>query len=123
MRFEIGRESKIRLVRRDQRETAPISEIEQRRLDGPLLRQAMPLQFDVEALAKKSGQRIEPHPCWFGPVVVQEPVDCPIRAAGQTEEIVAARRELRQRHARAETLRRREVGERGEAHQIAVALL
>ena len=53
MGLEILRAGEERLVRRDQRQAAPIGEIQQLRLDGALLREAVALQFDIQPVAEQ----------------------------------------------------------------------
>ena len=52
MRLEIIGAGEIRLVGRDNGKVQFISEIEQQRLDRPLLRQAVALKLDIEPVAK-----------------------------------------------------------------------
>ncbi len=104
------------------RQAATIGEIEQLRLDRALLRQAVALKFDIKSIAENALQRREPRarllraPCRRaarssappGPPVRQ------MRSAPSDCEIVE------RQHGRGARLRR-EIGARGEPHQIAVA--
>ena len=56
MRLEIIGAREVRLVGGDDRQMVVVGEIEQKRLDRPLLRQAMPLKLDIEPVAEDAFQ-------------------------------------------------------------------
>ena len=59
MRLEIVRAGEIGLVGGDDGEVEIVGEIEQRSLDRPFRRQAMPLQLDIEPVAEQRVQRVQ----------------------------------------------------------------
>ncbi len=59
MGLVVLRGGEARLVGGDERNPLGIGEIDERRLDGALLRQAMALQLDIEAVAEGCEQRID----------------------------------------------------------------
>ena len=90
MRLEIVGALEIGLVGGDDREIGGIGKIEQKRLDRPLLRQSVPLQLDIEAvaedaLAARRGGRGRGRD-WPGG---EREVDDAFRAAGERDEAVA----------------------------------
>ena len=93
MGLEILRAREKGLVGRDQRQPAPIGEIQQLRLDGALLREPVALQLDIEPVAEQRLQRLQPRLRRVDARLRQQLVERAVGAARRGDEIgaVAAR--------------------------------
>ena len=100
MRLEIVGGREVRLVGGDDRQMVVVSKIEQERLDGPLLRQAVPLQLDIEPVAENAFQLVEG--CFGKSEIVggDGAVDHAVRAAGQRDEPLLVERKVSDRDQR-----------------------
>ena len=71
----------IRLVGRDDRNASSIGQIEERRLARAFRRQSVSLELDVDAIAERHREALEPRLSQIGPALRQGLVDRPIRPA------------------------------------------
>ena len=90
VRLVVGQGCEIGLVGRDQRQPAPVGEVDQRRLGRDLGLDPMTLQFDVEPVAEGGGKALEARLCKVGHVRAERPVDRAVRTAGERDEAVRA---------------------------------
>ena len=86
MRFEIVARREIRLVSGDDGQVEIVGKLEQLRLDGALLRQAMALQLDIEPVAEKIVQSFKPRAGKLGIAVGERAVDDALGASGQRDQ-------------------------------------
>ena len=122
MRLEILLRGEIGFVGRDDGQVEVISELEQLRLDRPLLRQAVALKLDIEPVAEDRVQRLEPRAGELGIALGERHVDRPFEAAGERDQTFGPRGELADAGNRLAQLAGREIDLGREAHQIGVAL-
>ena len=121
MGLEVLRAREERLVRRDQRQAAPIGEIQQLRLDGALLRETVALEFDIQPVAEQPLQRLEPRQGRVDARLAEQNVERAVGAAREGDQIGAVAGEIRQRDAGRIAWRGGEIGARAQPHQIAIA--
>ena len=123
MRLKIHGLREIGLVRRDERQPAPIGEIEELRFDLPLLRKAVALDFDVQPVAEDARQRLRAASRLVGSGEGECAVERAVRPAGERDCRLRIRGERRKRHMRRIALLRVEIGARGDPHEISIARL
>ena len=122
MRFEIVGGREVRLVGGDDGQMVVVGEVEEQGLGRPLLRQPVPLQFDIEAVAEDTFERIERG---FGkPEIVggDSAVDYPVRAAGERDEAFLVEREMGDRDKSLAAVGAVAVGLGGKLDEIGVAV-
>ena len=94
MRLEIVRAFEIGLVGGDDGQLRVISEIEQERLDNPLLLKPVPLDFDIEPIAEDALERVEGRLGEAEIVGGERAVDHSLGAAGQRHQATLIEREM-----------------------------
>ena len=122
MRLEILRGREIGLVGRDDGEVELVSEIEQLRLDRPLLRQAVTLKLHIEPVAEDGMKRFYPRAGELGITVGERRIDRSFKPAGECDQAFGPRREIADGRNRLARFARREINLGRKAHEIGVAL-
>ena len=79
MRLEILLRGEIGFVGRDDGQVEVVSELEQLRLDRPLLRQAVALKLDIEPVAEDRVQRFDPRAGKLGITLGERRIDWRLR--------------------------------------------
>ena len=120
MRLEIVWAGEIRLVGGDDRQVVVVGKVEQERLDGPLLSQAVPLKLDIEPVAEDAFQLVEG--CFGKSEIVggDGAVDHAVRAAGQRDEPLLVERKVSDGDQRLAAVRAVAVGFGGKLDEIGV---
>ena len=123
MRLMVGRGGKIGLVAGDERQAARIGEIDQLRLDQPLMRQTVALQFDVQPVGKQRLEVVEARGGNVGAFGGEREIERPRRAAGQRDHPLGPRLKAGEVDMRLDARHRIEPGMRGKRHEVEVARL
>ena len=110
-----------RLVGGDQRQALAIGKIDQHRLGRALLRRAVPLQLDIEAVAEQSVQCVEPRGGEMALPRRDRAIERPARPAGQRNDALGLALQPFELEPRRLARRRVEEGARIEPHQAPVA--
>ena len=123
VRFVIVFARKERLVGRNQRQALGVSEIEQSALAPPLLRHAVALQFDVEAIAEQRHQLFATRRRELILSRHQRKIENPAQAAGERDDPLRFAGKPVDFQMRLLVRRRIEERARIQSHQTAIALL
>ncbi len=88
MRLVIVRRGEERLVGGDERDAVRIGLVDQHAFGRPLLRRAVPLQFDIEPAVEQPAQRRQPRPDQRRLAGEDRPVERAVRPAGERDQAV-----------------------------------
>ena len=121
----VGREHALvaeeHVVGGDQRQVGRVGELDQRLFDLVLLRRPVPLDLDIEAAREDALQPVERDPRRVRPVLQQMPPHLARHAAGQRQQSLRVRRQVRQRDLWDEPRLGAQERIAGQLHEVAIA--
>ncbi len=121
MRLVIVGAREIRLVGRDDRQMRVVSQVEQQRLDHPLLLQPVALQLDIEAVAENALERVQGALGKSEIVGGERAVDHAVGAAGERDQAFMVKCQMRNRDHRLAAIGAVAIGFGRELDEIGVA--